>query len=174
MSKAFTRESDDSAEDEISSVRTQLPLGARNYITREGVDRLKQRLNGLLQEKQQLAQKSNEAGIPPETKQRKIETAIRNLQQILDSVVVAEIPADRERIAFGANVVIRHGNGEERAYRIVGVEESDPDRDLISWISPLARALFSRKAGDRVLFSSPAGEEELTILAVSYQAIDKT
>jgi len=174
MSKAFTRESDDSAEDEISSVRTQLPLGARNYITREGVDRLKQRLNGLLQEKQQLAQKSNEAGTLPETKQRKIETAIRNLQQILDSVVVAEIPADRERIAFGAHVVIRHGNGEEGAYRIVGVEESDPDRGLISWISPLARALFARRAGDKVPFLSPSGEDELTILAVSYQAIDKT
>ncbi len=97
-----------------------------------------------------------------------MESDIRNLQQILDSVVVAEIPADHERIAFGARVVVRHGNGDEAAYRIVGVEESDPDRGSISWISPLARTLFSKRAGDKIRFQSPAGEEELTIVSVGY------
>jgi len=168
MSKAFTRESDDSDPEEISPVRTQLPHGTRNYITREGADRLKLRLNGLLQAKQELAAKSNESGAASEAKQRRMESDIRNLQQILDSVVVADIPADHERIAFGARVVVRHGNGDEAAYRIVGVEESDPDRGSISWISPLARTLFSKRAGDKVRFQSPAGEEELTIVSVGY------
>ena len=171
MSKAFTRESDQSGAEEIPSFRPRLPPGVRNYITREGADRLKQRLNGLLEKKQGLAAGSNEAGTASEAEQRKIESAIRNLQQILDSVVVAEIPVDQEKIAFGATVVIRHGNGEEEAYRIVGVEESDPDHGSISWVSPLARALLSRRAGDKVRFRSPAGEEELTILSVRYSTI---
>ena len=51
MSKAFTRESDESGVEEIPSYRPQLPPGARNYITREGADRLKQRLNELLEKK---------------------------------------------------------------------------------------------------------------------------
>ena len=168
MSKAFTRESDDSGPEEISPVRTQLPHGTRNYITREGADKLKQRLQGLLHAKQELTAKGTESAMASEATPRRIESDIRNLQQILDSVVVAEIPADQERIAFGARVLIRHGNGEEAAYRIVGVEESDPDQGSISWISPLARTLFSKRAGDKVRFQSPAGEEELTIVSVGY------
>jgi transcription elongation factor GreB len=169
VSKAFTRESDDeSGAEEIPSFRPQLPPGTRNYITREGADRLKQRLNDLLEKKQAMATMINAAGTGAEADQRKLELAIRRLQQILDSVVVAEIPVDQDKIAFGAVVMMRHGNGEEAAYHIVGVEEADPERGSISWISPLARALLSRRAGDQLTFRSPAGDEELTILRVRY------
>lgn len=168
MSKAFTRESDESGAAETPSFRPQLPSGTRNYIAREGADRLKQRLNDLLEKKQALVTKSNEDGTGAEPDQRRIESEIRRLQQILDSVVVAEIPADQEKVAFGATVVIRHGNGEEASYHIVGVEEADPESGSISWISPLARALLSRRTGDQVRFRSPAGGEELTILTVRY------
>jgi transcription elongation factor GreB len=64
--------------------------------------------------------------------------------------------------------MVRHGNGEESAYHIVGVEEADPERGSISWISPLARALLSRRVGDKVRFRSPEGDEELTIMTVRY------
>jgi transcription elongation factor GreB len=169
VSKAFTRESDDeSGAEDTPSMRPQLPAGTRNYITREGADRLKQRLNDLLEKKQAMATMSNEPGTGAEADQRKIESAIRRLQQILDSVIVAEIPADQEKVAFGASVMVRHRNGEEAAYHIVGVEEADPERGSISWISPLARALLSQRAGDKVRFRSPAGDEELTIMTVRY------
>src|ERR1035437_8064819 len=169
MSKAFTRESDDeSGAEEILSLRPQLPPGTRNYITREGADRLKQRLKDLLEKKQAMVTMINAAGTGAEADQRKIESAIRRLQQILDSVIVAEIPADQEKVAFGAVVMIRHGNGEEAAYRIVGVEEADPGRGSISWISPLARALLSRRAGDRLTFRSAARGGELAILRGRY------
>jgi transcription elongation factor GreB len=169
VSKAFTRESDDeSGAEEIPSFRPQLPPGTRNYITREGADRVKQRLNDLLEKKQAMASMNSEIGTGSEADKRKLESAIRRLQQILDSVIVAEIPADQDKVAFGATVMVRHGNGEEAAYHIVGAEESDPERGSISWISPLARALFSRRAGDTVRFRSPAGDEELTIMTVRY------
>ncbi len=160
MSKAFTRESDESGGEDIPSFRPQLPPGARNYITREGAERLTQRLEGL-------REKRNAAAIL-EPDKRKIETSIRRLQEIVDSLVIAEIPADRDKAAFGARVLTRHQNGQEETYRIVGIDESDPDSGWISWLSPLARALVSRRAGDKVKFKSPAGEEELTIVSVGY------
>src|SRR5580765_7217224 len=167
MSKAFTRESDEARAQEIPSYRPQLPSGARNYITLGGADRLKQRLNELLERKRALAIVSNDAGTASQD-QQSLESDIRKLQQILDSVVIAKIPADQEKVAFGATVVIRHGNGHEEAYQIVGVEEADPERGCISWISPLARVLLSRKTGEELKFQSPAGSEELTILSVRY------
>ena len=151
-------------EEEVRSVRPQLPPGTPNHITRKGADGLRQRLNELLEAK-------HYSGAGPDAKvdQRPIESAIRKLQFILDSVVIAEIPADREKVAFGASVTIRHENGEEDEYQIVGVDEADPAAGRISWISPLARVLISRRVGDRVPFRSPARLEQLTILKVRYE-----
>ena len=167
MSKAFTREPDSGAE-EIPAFRPQLPPGTRNFITRVGADGLRQRRTDLLERKQALGTRSIEASATVEADLRKLESAIRRLQQTLASVVVAEIPADQEKVAFGATVTVRHGNGAEAAYQIVGVEEADPERGSISWISPLARALLLRRAGDTVRFRSPAGDEELAIMTVRY------
>ena len=167
MSKAFTRESDEPNADETPASRPPLPPGSSNYITREGAERLRVRLKNLLETKQRLAAKSDDP-TTAQTEQRKLESAIRNLQRLLDSVVVAEVPVDREKIVFGATVAIRHRNGEEATYHIVGVDEADPESGSISWISPLARALHSRRAGDKVHFKSPAGEDELWILSVRY------
>jgi len=167
VSKAFTREPDSGAE-EIPAFRPQLPPGTRNFITRVGADGLRQRLTDLLERKQALGTRSIEASATVEADLRKLESAIRRLQQTLASVVVAEIPVDQEKVAFGATVTVRHGNGAEAAYQIVGVEEADPERGSISWISPLARALLLRRAGDTVRFRSPAGDEELAIMTVRY------
>ena len=168
VSKAFTRESDETDAEEIPSGRFQLPSGAKNYITREGADRLRQSLNELLEKRRVGANVGNNADPEAKAEQRRIESAIQKLQSILDSVVVAELPDDQEKVAFGASVVVRHGNGEEEDYQIVGVDESDPAQGRISWIAPLARALLSRRAGDIVRFRSPAGDEELKVVKVRY------
>src|SRR5947208_3999985 len=110
MSKAFTRESDDSGAEETPVVRTRLPVGARNYITRDGADRLERRLAELLKHKQELTSARTESGMTSEVERKRTEAAIREVQQTLDSVVVAETPADQEKIAFGATVRVRHGN----------------------------------------------------------------
>jgi transcription elongation factor GreB len=82
VSKAFTRESDDeSGAEEIPSLRPQLPPGTRNYITREGADRLKHRLNDLLEKKQAMATMSNAAGTGSEADQRKIESAFASFSR---------------------------------------------------------------------------------------------
>ena len=157
MSKAFTRESDD--EDGMPIFRQRIPAGVTNYITRAGAERLRAKLENLIAKKQS-AQESD---------QRKLESMIRNLQLILNSVVVAEMPADREKVAFGATVSVRHANGEQETYRIVGVEEANPDIGAISWLSPLARALMSRRMGEKAQFRSPAGNEEMEVLKIDYE-----
>jgi len=159
MSKAFTRESDDSGDYEIPSVRSSLPPGTTNYITREGAEGLQQRLKDLLERKERLS--------PSEPELRKLETNIRAVQQTLNSVVIAKPAADPAKVAFGATVCIRDQNGEEELYRIVGVDEADPEKNSISWLSPLARALVSRKVGDKVQFRTPAGLQEFTILSIT-------
>lgn len=164
MSKAFTRESDDSGDDEISPIRAPLPPGVTNYITPQGAERLQQRLKTLLDRKEQLTEKPNES----ESDLRKLESNIRALRQILSSVVVAQPSPNPDKIAFGATVRIRDRRGEEETYRIVGVDEAEPENNAISWLSPLARALLSRKTGDTVQFRSPTGTQELTILSVVY------
>ena len=155
MSKAFTRESDDIEPEDIQSLRTQLPPGTRNYITSEGADQLRHHLNELL-----------EARRSAKSPDQRFDSAIRKLESILGTVVVAEVPADHDKVAFGASIVVRDSNGDEETYRIVGVDEADPAHNRISWISPIARALLNHKAGDKILFRSPAGDQELTILKV--------
>lgn len=168
MSKAFTRESDEPSGDEIAPLRSHVPPGVKRYITKEGANRLRQQANALLEEKRTLVSGDSAGGTYTTAKVRRIEAAIQRLQQILDSVIVAEPPTDHGQVGFGASVQVRDQDGEEETYQIVGPDEADPNQGRISSISPLARALVNRVPGETVRFSSPAGERELTILAVHY------
>jgi transcription elongation factor GreB len=168
VSKAFTRESDEADAEEISSGRVQLPPSANNYITREGANRVRWNLNELLEKKRVGANADNNADPKVKAEQRRIQSAIRRLQSILDSVIVAEPPADSGKVGFGASVRIRYQHGEEETYQIVGSDEAEPGQGRISVISPLAQALMSSKVGDIVRFKCPAGDQELTVLAVHY------
>ena len=57
---------------------------------------------------------------------------------------------------------------KEASYQIVGEFESDLDKGRISIVSPLARALMGKSVGDDVVFTTPKGERELEITAISY------
>ena len=167
MSRAFVRESDDSDNELNASPRPQLPAGIPNRITPEGASRLQDRLNGLLEEKQRLSE--NPTSTEGESQLRKLQSDIRQLQSNIESMVVTPPPTThRDRVCFGSAVVVRDLRGGEATYRIVGIDETDFDRGYISWRSPLARALLSRRVGDRVQFDSPSGREDLVIQSISY------
>ena len=170
MSRAFVRESDHSDDDTPPLPRPQLPTGVQNHITPAGAQRLQAELAALLEQKRQLSVANGSlVSSQIEPRSRKLESRIRLLQQIIESVVITQPPASsRDRVCFGATVMVRHANGEEANYQIVGIDETDLDRGHISWRSPLARALLSRRTGDRVRFRSPSGDEELQIVSVSY------
>jgi transcription elongation factor GreB len=69
---------------------------------------------------------------------------------------------------------VRYANaaGAERVVSIVGTDEIDLNRNHISWVSPLGRALMKSSAGDSVVLQLPGGTESLTVLEVRYERID--
>ena len=62
-------------------------------------------------------------------------------------------------------------SGGERTVSIVGVDELDPGRGRVSWISPIATALLKAQVGDVVTMRTPRGPEELEIIAIRYDEL---
>src|SRR5690606_17727089 len=101
---------------------------------------------------------------------REIDSRVRFLTRRIDSLeVVEQLPADRGRIFFGAWVTVEDEEGREERYRIVGPDEFDLKRGLLSMDSPLARALLGKRVDDEVVVQSPSGPRELYIVAVEYE-----
>ncbi|WP_292664067.1 GreA/GreB family elongation factor, partial [Nitratifractor sp.] len=69
-------------------------------------------------------------------------------------------------------VLIDHDSDEEVRYTIVGSQESDPSKGLISIQSPMARALLGKEEGDEVELQLPGGRKSFDVEAVEYVAID--
>jgi hypothetical protein len=68
-----------------------------------------------------------------------------------------------------ARLSIRNQRGEEMDYAIVGVDETDWERNHISWLSPIAKALLKRRVGEHVRFRTPAGEQNWEIIRVVHE-----
>ena len=105
---------------------------------------------------------------------REIDRRIRFLMKRLEDahVVDPSTQSHREQVFFGATVLVCDEAGVEATYSIVGIDEADPGKGWISWVSPLARALIKLREGDVARFVSPQGERELEILEVSYVTIE--
>jgi len=164
MSKAFTREDDDAPERPvIRRAGPALPPGAKNYLTPDGERRLRAELERLLE-------RPRRAESPEEGDLRTVEDRIAHLEQSLQTAVVVPAPAATEdRVRFGATVTVRENGGGETCYRIVGVDEADVDRDWVSWLSPIAKALLNARLGQRVRFKFPSGEKELEVVGIAYE-----
>src|SRR5690349_12143951 len=107
---------------------------------------------------------------------RQIDGRIRFLTKRIDAaeVVDPERPRTEQavpRAFFGATVRYANAAGTERVVSIVGTDEVDLQRNHISWVSPLGRALMKSAAGDRVALQAPGGTEHLIVLHVSYERI---
>ena len=174
MSKAFTRESD-SEDNAIPLPSSALPFGAKNYMTPDGAVRLRAELQRLVQEERPQLTMAEDEGADADVVKRKVQRLDQRIQQLeesLQSAVITPPPEsaeDRQRVAFGASVTVRRKGGEVH-YRIVGVDEADPDEGWVSWPSPIARALMQARVGERVRFRFPSGEEDLEVVSVSYGA----
>jgi len=170
MSKAFTRESDDTPELPQRPKRpSPLPPGAKNYLTPGGAQKLRKELNLLAEcERPKLAAlpKGDEA----QRQLQAVEERIDHLQESLSSAVVVEPPADTDGpVRFGATVTVRNPRGEVLCYRIVGLDETDIDRDWVSWLSPVAKAMLNSRTGQKISLKLPGGDEQWEIVSVSYE-----
>ncbi|MBL8539527.1 MAG: GreA/GreB family elongation factor, partial [Betaproteobacteria bacterium] len=76
-----------------------------------------------------------------------------------------------EQVFFGATVTIADAAGGERTLSIVGIDEVDPARGRVSWISPVARALLKTREGDVVNLRTPAGTEQIEVVEIRYESL---
>ena len=125
---------------------------------------MRSKLAALMQERQALAAETGEKDGDERAQRQRIDASIRNVQEVLSSIVIAEPPVDRSKVGFSAAVAVMYPDGHQETFRIVGIDEADPDCGSISWLSPLAKALLTKRAGDRVPFRG----EELTIVNLTY------
>jgi transcription elongation factor GreB len=178
MSKAFVREDAD-ADDDVARAAPQSPAG-KNYITPEGFARLQREKKQLLDVERpevvkvvawaaSLGDRSENADyLYGKKRLREIDRRVRFLIKRLEAAqIVNSSGRDTDQIFFGAQVRVKGASGE-RTVRIVGIDEVDPKRGDVSWISPIARALIKAREGESVVLRTPAGEEKLVILEVSY------
>jgi transcription elongation GreA/GreB family factor len=150
MSRAFVKEDVDPPERSRRARRASgLPPGATNYITAGGAQRLREELATLRRDPEANADR------------------IAELQDVLGSLTIVDTADGGEGIAFGARVTVRGADGNERAFRIVGVDEVQFYDDAVSWISPNGKALLSAEPGGRLTLE---GEERVEIVRVEYPA----
>lgn len=196
MSKAFTREisstsgrhnngSQNDAADDEHEPPAQLPSGVKNYITPGGYRKLKDELEQLWKiERPELVKtitwaasngdrSENGDYIYGKKRLREIDRRVRFLRKRLEQAEVVD-PAQRgecDQVFFGATVTVCDENGCESTYSIVGVDEANVGGGLISWVSPLARALLKLREGETATLHTPAGAQELEILSVTYREL---
>lgn len=181
MSKAFVKESDDGDED-LDGGMPEMPAGAKNYITPAGYQRIKNELLELIDVTRPEVvrivhwaasngdRSENGDYIYGKRRLREIDRRIRFLTKRLDLAEVVDPSAHHgsDQIFFGATVTYQNQAGEQHTVTIVGIDELDPLHGKISWVSPVARALTKAHEGDLITLQTPAGQEQLEVLKVSY------
>ena len=158
MSRGFIKEGD---QEEIPRVpmRAYLPEGVPNYVTKEGLEALKEELKGLEEERVKAGDNYIMVNF--------IDATIKLLVDRINNAVEVDLSkSKKDTVSFGAWV---RYNG--RVVRIVGVDEADVNQGLISFISPVAKLLMGKKVGDVIELK---GEERIEVEEVSFEPMALT
>jgi len=100
-----------------------------------------------------------------------IEGRIKEIDGKLSHVQVIDVTAvdAKGKVIFGATVDLLDVQAEQNiTYKIVGEDEADIGAGLISYTSPIARALIGKNEGDEVTFAAPSGDKFYEIIEVHY------
>jgi transcription elongation GreA/GreB family factor len=151
MSRAFVKESDQAAEALPDLVISPYP----NWVTPSGLAKLQARIEALESERREqllAEQGASTVGSAPQDRATlaRIERDLRYYRARLASARVVDRSSGEDAVRFGSRVTLRAVGGPERVFRIVGEDEAEPAAGLISWVSPLARALEGAVVGDDV------------------------
>ena len=180
MSKAFTKESDGDDDDDIGL--PSLPAGGKNYITPGGYARLRAELLALIDDERPKVveavhwaarngdRSENGDYIYGKKRLREIDRRIRFLTKRLEIAEVTDpsVHHGQVQIFFGATVTYEDEEGLQRTVTIMGIDEADNMQSQVSWISPIARALLRTSVGDVARLNTPAGMQDIEIIAVTY------
>jgi transcription elongation factor GreB len=182
MNKAFIKETEQDDDQEFAA--PEIPAGVKNYMTPEGYQAMKSELLHLIDvDRPEVVnivhwaasngdRSENGDYIYGKRRLREIDRRIYFLTKRLDLAEVFDprIHHGSDQVFFGATVVYENQHGVQTTITIVGVDEFDPLKGKISWISPVARALIKARAGDTISLKTPSGVDELTILQVDFPA----
>jgi transcription elongation factor GreB len=182
MSKAFTKESEASLDDEL--VLPPLPVGGKNYITPEGYAVLRDELLNLIDnERPQIVEvvhwaasngdrSENGDYLYGKKRLREIDRRIRFLTQRLEIAVITDpsVQHGNPQIFFGATVTYIDDLAVQRTVKIIGIDEANPMKGEVSWVSPVARTLLKAREGDVLKLSMPDRVAEIEVLEVRYPA----
>ncbi len=151
------------------------------YITPEGEQRLRDELDYLWRTKRpQVTQAVSEAAAQGDRSEnaeyiygkkqlREIDRRVRFLRKRLESLtVVDQLPDNRDKIYFGAWLLLEDEAGKEFHYRIVGPDEFDLKKGWISMDAPLARALLGKALDDEVDVRTPEGFDQYLVVKIHY------
>lgn len=144
-----------------------------HYITRGGLEQLKKKLAQLKKKRIEISRKIEDAKnlgdlsenadyIKSKEEQALNEGKIKEVERTLAEAVLIKKKEKPTVVGVGSIVVISSGR-KEFSYTIVGSEESDPSRGIISNESPLGKMLLGRKVGERIEVVSPGGKKTYTI-----------
>ncbi len=159
-----------------------IPTGGKNYMTRAGHDRMRAELHALLRvERPKIVEivhwaagngdrSENGDYLYGKKRLREIDRRARFLAKRLEIAEIVDPAAQpqRDRVFFGATVTFVTEHDVERTVTILGVDEADLARGEVSLSSPIARALLRARVGDTVRLATPAGPEEIEVLAIRY------
>jgi transcription elongation factor GreA len=105
-------------------------------------------------------------------KQAILEARIRHLEtQLANAEVIDTGTLAGDRVIFGATVQVREAeNDEEKAFRLVGADEANPQKGWISIQSPVGRALVGKQIGDTVEVRVPRGILIYEIVSITFES----
>ncbi len=167
MSRGFVKE-DDQEEIPMVPQRAYLPEGVTNFVTPAGMEQL-------LVEKQMLVnEKDNLTSINENEKRIALNYINAKLQLLNNRIAEAKVINPDEQpqneIRFGAIMtLITEGSGIIQTFQITGVDEADISKGKISFISPLAKALITKKTGDVVILKRPKEVTVYEIVDIAYR-----
>lgn len=164
MSRAFVK---DGSENLPSEELPERPVSSEpNYVTPAGLAMLRSKVESLHEEHARLKQAAQDFDRP---KLAQIERDLRYFQAQLESAIEVAPPGEHlDQVRFGASVETGDESGKAHTFTIVGEDEADAGRGLVSWRSPLAKALIGSRVGDTVTWNRPAGSTTLEIRAIRY------
>ncbi len=160
MNRAFVKE-DNASEISAILLPDRTISSHPNFVTESGLMALENRLR-LSRAELAEASKVEEAS----DRHRRSALPLRDIRYFserLRTAQVVSLASNRSNVAFGNVVTLGYDDGRTFSYRIVGEDEADPKRGMISFVSPLAQNLMGKSVGD----FATAGGHEIEILSIS-------
>ena len=160
MSRAFVN--DDTLAQASETVLPDRPVSPHpNLVTETGLQALEHELQ-LARDALALAVKAEDA----QERNRQSAVPLRDIRYYSERLRTAQLvppAASPDTVGFGNSVSLRYDDGRKVTYRIVGEDEADPAKGLISYVSPVARGLTGKAVGDEIT----VGGHDIEILGIS-------